>query len=71
MADKKPTKNMAAQKAEKAESKYTKSRLLAAERFREKQDAVNAVLAEYPDDAMFTVKTVEQKIENYLKGQVN
>ena len=70
MAVRKTTKT-AVKEAEKVESKFSKNQLLAAKRFRGKRDALNAVLSKYPDDKTFTVKTVEQMIEDYMKGKVN
>ena len=69
MAVRKTTKT-AAKEAEKIESEFSKNQLLAAKRFRGKRDALNAVLSEYPDDKTFTVKTVEQMIEDFMKGKV-
>lgn len=69
MAVRKTTKT-AAKEAEKIESEFSKNQLLAAKRFRGKRDALNAVLSKYPDDETFTVKTVEQMIEDYMKGKV-
>lgn len=60
----------AAKEQETAENVFSKNQLLAAERFRYRHDAVSAVLAGYPDDAKFTVKAVEQKLENFMKGKV-
>ena len=40
------------------ESTFSKNQLLAADRFRDRRDIT------------YTVKTVEQMIENYMKGQV-
>lgn len=69
MAVRKTTKT-AAKEAEKVEVKFSKNQLLAAKRFRGKRDALNAVLSKYPDDKTFTVKTVEQMIEDFMKGKV-
>lgn len=69
MAVRKTTKT-AAKEAEN-EVKFSKNQLLAAKRFRGKRDALNAVLSNYPDDETFTVKTVEQMIEDFMKGKVN
>ena len=69
MAVRKTTKT-AAKEAEKIESEFSKNQLLSAKRFRGKRDALNAVLSEYPDDKTFTVKTVEQMIEDFMKGKV-
>ena len=52
---------------EKAESLFSKEQLLAAERFQRKRDVINATLE---PDKKYTIKTVEQMIEKYMKGQV-
>ena len=41
--------------------------MLAAERFQERKDIVNALLS---PDKQYTVEAVEQMIEKYMKGQV-
>lgn len=66
MAVKKSNKP-AATEPEKIEKLFSKEQLLAAERFQERKDIVNALL--FPDK-QYTVETVEQMIENYMKGQV-
>lgn len=52
---------------EKAESLFSKEQLLAAERFQGKRDIINAILK---PDKKYTIKTVEQMIEKYMKGLV-
>lgn len=52
---------------EKAESLFSKEQLLAAERFQRKRDIINATLE---PDKKYTIKTVEQMIEKYMKGLV-
>ena len=49
------------------ESAFSKNQLLAADRFRDRRDILTALLS---PDKTYTIKTVEQMIENYLKGQV-
>ena len=49
------------------ENKFAKEQLLCSKRFRERQDIVDALLT---DGEQYTIKTVEQKIENYMKGRV-
>jgi hypothetical protein len=66
MAVRKTTKT-AAKEAEKVESKFSKNQLLAAKRFSGKRDILEALLS---DDETYTVKTVEQMIEDYMKGKV-
>ena len=57
----------AASEQEKVEKLFSKEQLLAAERFQERKDIVNALLS---PDKQYTVETVEQMIEKYMKGQV-
>lgn len=57
----------AASKPGKIESSFSKEQLLAAERFQGRKDILNALLS--PDE-QYTVETVEQMIEKYMKGQV-
>lgn len=52
---------------EKAESLFSKEQFLSAERFQRKRDVINAILE---PDKKYTIKTVEQMIEKYMKGQV-
>ena len=67
MAVRKTTKT-AANGAEKGEVKFSKSQLLAAKRFSGKRDILEALLS---DGEEYTVETVEQMIEKYMKGKVN
>lgn len=57
----------AATEPEKIEKLFSKEQLLAAERFQERKDIVNALLS---PDKQYTVEAVEQMIEKYMKGQV-
>lgn len=66
MAVRKTTKT-AAKEAEKVEVKFSKNQLLAAKRFSGKRDILEALLS---DDETYTVKTVEQMIEDFMKGKV-
>lgn len=66
MAVKKTNKTTASE-PEKVESLFSKEQLLAAKRFQERKDIVNALLS---PDKQYTVETVEQMIEKYMKGQV-
>lgn len=52
---------------EKVESLFSKEQLLAAKRFQDKKDIVNAILS---PDKKYTVNAVEEMIEKYMKGQV-
>ena len=63
----KRTEKPAASKPEKIEKLFSKEQLLAAERFQARKDIVNALLS---PDKQYTVQSVEQMIENYMKGQV-
>lgn len=49
------------------ENKFSKEQLLVSERFRDRRDLIDALL-----DAgiLYTVKSVEEKIEKYMKGKV-
>lgn len=63
----KKTNKPAASEPEKVESLFSKEQLLAAKRFQERKDIVNALLS---SDKQYTVEAVEQMIEKYMKGQV-
>lgn len=63
----KKTNKPAATEPEKIEKLFSKEQLLAAERFQKRKDIVNALLS---PDKQYTVETVEQMIEKYMKGQV-
>lgn len=63
----KKTNKPAATEPEKIEKLFSKEQLLAAERFQERMDIVNALLS---PDKQYTVEAVEQMIEKYMKGQV-
>lgn len=63
----KKTNKPAATEPEKIEKLFSKEQLLAAERFQERRDIVNALLS---PDKQYTVEAVEQMIEKYMKGQV-
>lgn len=52
---------------EKGGCLFSKEQLLAAERFRGRQDILNALLAE---GGQYTVVDVEQRISDYMKGRV-
>lgn len=63
----KKTKKPTASEPKKIEKLFSKEQLLAAERFQERKDIVNALLS---PDKQYTVEAVEQMIEKYMKGQV-
>ena len=50
-----------------AENRFSKSQLLVSEHFRDRRDLVDALL---DDGGSYTVKSVEEKIEKYMKGKV-
>lgn len=68
MAVRKTTKTAAKEAEKEVEVKFSKNQLLAAKRFSGKRDILEALLS---DDETYTVKTVEQMIEDYMKGKVN
>lgn len=49
------------------ENRFSKGQLIASDRFRERRDILEALLI---DGELYTVKTVEEKIEKYMKGKV-
>lgn len=57
----------AASEPGKVESLFSKEQLLAAERFQRRRDILNELLS---PDKQYTVETVEQMVEKYMKGQV-
>lgn len=68
MAVRKTTKTAAKEAEKEVEVKFSKNQLLAAKRFSGKRDILEALLS---DGETYTVKTVEQMIEKYMKGKVN
>ncbi|MDE5696606.1 MAG: hypothetical protein K2I96_04215 [Lachnospiraceae bacterium] len=67
MAGKKKDQDVAAAETGKNENEFTKEQLAVSERFRERRDILAALL---DDGKLYTVKAVEEKIENYMKGKV-
>lgn len=53
--------------AKTAKTEFTKEQLLTSEKFRNKRDLINAILA---DDEKYSVAAVEEKIKKFMKGQV-
>ncbi len=47
---------------------FSKKQLVAAERYAEKQDLINALLS---DHELYTVSQTDALIDRYLKGKVN
>lgn len=56
-----------AETPEKADGLFSKEQLLAAKRFQNRQDIVNALLQ---SDKQYTIAEVEQLIEKYMRGRV-
>lgn len=67
MAAKKREAQEVVNKPEKTEILFSKEQLLSAEKFRGRRDIVNALLL---PDREYTITTVEQMIEKYMKGTV-
>lgn len=65
MAEKK--KMPAAAEPVRKENRFLKEQLIASERFREKKDILNALLA---DGMEYTASEAEGLIEKYMKGKV-
>lgn len=56
-----------AAKSEQTEPKFSKEQILASARFANRRDLVDALLDE---DKSYTLKTVDNLVEKYMKGQV-
>lgn len=67
MAEKKSSPETVTVDAMKVENKFSKEQLTASSRFRERKDILEALLK---SGELYTVKAVEEKIENYMKGKV-
>lgn len=68
MAARKKATNVATEAAEsKVESLFSKQQILAAKQFKNRKDLLNAILS---DDKQYTITTVEQLMNDFLKGQV-
>lgn len=67
MTEKKKAVEIIQEIASAAENRFSKEQLLMSERFRNRRDIADALL---DDGVLYTVKDVEQKIENYMKGKV-
>ena len=67
MAVKKKTAAIATEPEKTVESLFSKEQLLAAKHFQDRKDIVNALLS---SDKQYTVKAVDEMIENYMKGKV-
>ena len=66
MAARKPTAETVA-KSEQTEPMFSKEQILASARFANRRDLVDALLDE---DKSYTMKTVDNLVEKYMKGQV-
>ena len=67
LTGKKKAQEVVAADIGEVENKFSKEQLAASERFRERRDILEALLV---DGELYTVKAVEEKIENYMKGKV-
>lgn len=67
MAEKKKTSEVVSAHTGKTESTFSKEQLLSSERFRDRRDMLEALLA---DSERYTMQAVEQKMEDYRKGKV-
>ncbi|WP_251498845.1 hypothetical protein [Otoolea muris] len=67
MAGKKKTPEADQAVTGKVENKFSKEQLIASNRFRERRDILEALLA---TGELYTVKAVEEKITSYMKGKV-
>lgn len=54
-------------KPDELECLFSKEQLLTAEKFRDRKDVLNALLSR---DKQYTVESVEEMIEKYMKGKV-
>lgn len=67
LAGKKKASEAVAADIVEIENKFSKEQLATSGRFRERRDILEALLN---DGELYTVKAVEEKIENYMKGRV-
>lgn len=66
MAARKPTAETVA-KSEQTEPKFSKEQILVSARFANRRDLVDALL---DTDKSYTIETVDNLVEKYMKGQV-
>ena len=59
---------MKLEKDKQIEDKFSKEQLLTSDKFRDRRDILNVLLL---SGETYTVNSVEEMIENYMKGQVN
>ena len=67
MAEKKKTSEAASKHPESPERTFSKEQLLSSERFRDRRDMLEALLA---DGGRYTMEAVERKMDDYQKGKV-
>lgn len=67
MAARKTATTEAVAKSEQTEPMFSKEQILASARFANRRDLVDALLDE---DKSYTMKTVDNLVEKYMKGQV-
>ncbi len=67
MAEKKKIPEAVSMYSEIPERTFSKEQLLSSERFRDRRDMLEALLA---DGERYPMKAVEQKMEDYRKGKV-
>lgn len=67
MAARKTATTGTAARSEQAEPMFSKEQILASTRFANRRDLVDALLDE---DKSYTMKTVDNLVEKYMKGQV-
>lgn len=60
-------KNTGSAKTEQIEQQFSKEQILASARYANRRDLVDALLDEKES---YTLETVDNMIENYMKGQV-
>ena len=60
-------KNTGSEKTEQIEQKFSKEQIFASARYANRRDLVDALLDE---DKSYTMKTVDNLVEKYMKGQV-
>ncbi len=58
---------MAKKIKEKQETKFTKQQILAASKYNNRRDALNAILV---DGETYTINEVNSLLENFMKGKV-
>jgi hypothetical protein len=67
MAARKTATTEAVAKSEQTEPVFSKEQILASDRYANRRDLVDALL---DTDKSYTLKTVDNLIEKYMKGQV-